>query len=340
MKKRILSGITPSGNELHIGNYYGAVKPQLEMQNNPDYETFYFIADLHALTTVKDPTQLEKNITGVIIDYLALGLDPERTTFFRQSDVPQHSQLAIILANYISYGQMKRMHAFKDKLQQGIQTDAINMGLFNYPILMAADILLYRPFGVPVGEDQRQHIEITRDIAEAFNKIYHTQTFPLPEPLISKSTGKIIGTDGERKMSKSLGNIISIFDSKDVIKKQIMGSFTDPQRIHPTDPGRVEGNPVFIYHDLINTNLDEVADLKNRYQRGQVGDVEVKQKLLDAHARTFSTARAKRLALSQNIPHVKQLLKLGAQKASTVALDTLTEVCRTIGITNQLTSNH
>ena len=216
MKQRILSGITPSGSQLHIGNYFGAVAPQIALQDSHD--THYFVADLHALTTIHDRDQLEKNVTGVVLDYLALGLDPEKCVFFRQSDVSEHSQLAVVLANYISYGQMKRMHAYKDKLQVGASEESINMGLFNYPILMAADILLYKPYGVPVGEDQRQHIELTRDIAENFNKGYKTNTFPLPEPLISKEAGRIVGTDGERKMSKSLGNIIGIFDDETSFK--------------------------------------------------------------------------------------------------------------------------
>ena len=273
MTKRILSGITPSGDELHLGNYFGAIKPQIELQNQANYETYYFIADLHALTTVKDSDQLERNITGVVLDFLSLGLDPQKSVFFRQSDVPQHSQLAIVLANYVSFGQMKRMHAFKDKLEKGVERDAINMGLFNYPILMAADILLYKPYGIPVGEDQRQHVEITRDIADAFNRTYHNDIFPLPLPLIRENVGKIIGTDGTRKMSKSLGNIISIFQDEKIIQKQISGCFTDPNHIHANDPGKIEGNPVFIYHDLVNQNLAEVADLKQRYQAGQVGDV-------------------------------------------------------------------
>src|SRR5260221_31968 len=192
---RILSGITPSGSSLHIGNYFGAVKPQIELQNTVD-QTYYFVADLHALTTGQARETLEKNITGVVLDYLALGLDPQKSVFFRQSDVPQHSQLAIVLANYVTFSHMQRMHAFKDKLQKGATEESINMGLFNYPILMAADILLYKPSGVPVGEDQRQHIEITRDMAEAFNHAYAREVFPLPEPLIQKATGKIIGTDG------------------------------------------------------------------------------------------------------------------------------------------------
>lgn len=335
MKKRILSGITPSGNALHIGNYFGAVKPQIDLQNS-DYETYYFVADLHALTTIKDKEQLEKNIRGVIIDYLSLGLDPKECVFFRQSQVAAHSKLAVVLANYVSYGQMKRMHAFKDKLEKNADVESINMGLFNYPILMAADILLYTPYGIPVGEDQRQHIELARDIAENFNKVYKKDIFPLPEPLINKETGKIIGTDGQRKMSKSLGNIIGIFDDESIIKKQIMGSFTDPNRKKATDPGKVEGNPVFLYHDLMNDDKNEVQELKQRYRAGTVGDVEVKEKLFAAHMRLFKDARERRKKLEEDMSIVKDILEDGAQRANAFAEKTLSQVYETIGIVNSL----
>jgi len=331
---RILSGISPSGSALHIGNYFGAVKPQIELQNS--HQTFYFVADLHALTTVQAKKTLEENIESVVLDYLALGLDSDKSVFFRQSDVPQHSQLAIVLANYVTYGHLQRMHAFKDKLQKGASVESINMGLFNYPILMAADILLYKPSGVPVGDDQRQHVEITRDMAEAFNKAYQTNLFPLPEPLIQKATGRVIGTDGERKMSKSLGNTIGIFESEEVIKKQIMSSFTDPNRKKATDPGKVEGNPIFLYHDLMNDDVAEVEELKVRYTAGQVGDVEVKQKLFLAHQRLFASAKAKRQELVKNPDLVQQILDAGAAKAKTVAQQTLNEVYQAIGIQNTL----
>lgn len=334
MKRRILSGITPSGSQLHIGNYFGAIEPQIALQDTHD--TYYFVADLHALTTVHDRENLEKNITGVVLDYLALGLDPNKCVFFRQSDVPEHSELAIVLANYISYGQMKRMHAYKDKLQNGASEESINMGLFNYPILMAADILLYKPYGVPVGEDQRQHIELTRDIADNFNKTYKTKTFPLPEPLISKEVGRVIGTDGERKMSKSLGNIIGIFDDEKVIEKQIMGCFTDPKRLKATDPGRVEGNPVFIYHDLMNDNKEEVVELKERYKAGTVGDVEVKRKLIEAHKIRFGDARVRRAKLESNLEMVRKILTDGAEQAKQYASETLKEVYKVIGERNKL----
>lgn len=334
MKQRILSGITPSGSALHIGNYFGAVAPQIALQES--HETYYFVADLHALTTVHDKKQIEENVTGVVLDYLALGLDPDKCVFFRQSDVPEHSQLAVVLANYISYGQMKRMHAYKDKLQSGISEESINMGLFNYPILMAADILLYKPYGVPVGEDQRQHIELTRDIADNFNKTYKTSLFPLPEPLIRKDVGRIIGTDGMRKMSKSLGNTIGIFEDYSVIEKQIMNCFTDPNRKKATDPGRVEGNPVFIYHELMNDNKEEVEDLMARYKAGTVGDVEVKQKLIVAHKRMFEKARSRRAELAANMEMVREILKTGSEKARKVAQETLAETYTVIGERNKL----
>lgn len=331
----IVSGITPSGNSLHIGNYFGAVKPQFELQKQ-GATCYYFVADLHALTTVQDKKTLEDNIVNNILDYIALGLDPANTVYFRQSDVPEHSQLAIVLANYVSLALTKRMHAFKDKLAKGTSQETINMGLFNYPILMSADILLYKPFGVPVGEDQRQHIEFARNVAKNFNKV-HGKIFPLPKPLISESaSGKVIGTDGERKMSKSLGNHISIFDSEKTIKQQIMNCYTDPNRIHPTDPGKVEGNPIFIYHDLINDDKAEVADLKERYKRGEVGDVEVKEKLFQAHMKLFGPARKHRQELENNFNEVKEILAEGAKKAHKTASQTLAEVYQTIGIANKL----
>lgn len=335
MGKRVLSGITPSGKGLHIGNYFGAVKPHIELQNK-GYETYYFIADLHALTTVQNKRELEDNVNDVVLDYLALGLDPNKCVFFRQSDVPEHSQLAVVLANYVSYGQMKRMHAFKDKLAQGTSADSINMGLFNYPILMAADILIYKPDFVPVGEDQKQHVELARDIAEKFNSVYKTDTFPLPAPMIGKATGKIVGTDGKRKMSKSLGNTIDIFEDEKKIEKQIMDSFTDPNRKHATDPGQVEGNPVFVYHDLLNNDKQQIEDFKQRYEKGEVGDVEVKQALVKAHKAYFAQARKKKEKYKSNLNEVKEILASGAKKAANYSSQTLDEVYQTIGITNKL----
>ncbi len=333
--KRVLSGITPSGNTLHLGNYAGAVKPQFDLLEE-GVKSFYFVADLHALTTIQDREKLENCIISNVFDYVALGLDPEKGVYFRQSDVPEHSMLSVVLANYIPFGLANRMHAFKDKLAKGVSKESINMGLFNYPILMAADILLYRPDGVPVGEDQRQHVEFARETARYFNKA-HGDFFPIPNALIrSGNTSKVIGTDGERKMSKSLGNVINIFDDEEVIRKQIMGSYTDPNRKHANDPGKVEGNPVFIYHDIINDDKEEVEELKGRYREGKVGDIEVKERLFEAHRRKFSEARKKRKDLENNIELAKKILKNGAEKAKLVAQKTIAEVYELVGISNKL----
>ncbi len=326
----ILSGIKPSSDSLHLGNYFGAVKQHIELQNQ--YQCYFFIADLHALTTVHNKDILEKNIKDIVLDYLALGLDPDKVVFFRQSDVPAHPYLAVILNNYTPLGLLRRAHAYKDKISKGETDTTINAGLFFYPVLMAADILLYKPKYVPVGEDQIQHIEITRDIAQKFNHIYG-DTFPLPEPLLPpKNQARLIGTDGKKKMSKSIGNIISIFADEETIKKQVFSTFTDPNRIHPTDPGRVEGNPVFIYHDLVNQNKAQVEDLKTRYRQGRVGDVEVKEKLFKAILEYFSQARKKRAQLAQKPDLVKEILQTGAQKAARIANQTLHEVKTKIGL--------
>src|SRR3989344_4695554 len=271
--KRILSGITPSGDgNLHIGNYLGAVKQFIDLATS--YECFLMFADLHALTTVQNKDQLQKNTEALIVNEIALvGFDNPNVVFFRQSDVPMHAELQSILNNVTPLGLLKRAHAYKDKLQKDVMEDDINVGLFSYPMLMAADILLYKPDLVPVGKDQKQHVEITRDIAERFNKNYCSKgqeaggrgIFKLPEPYIPEEVAVILGTDGKRKMSKTLGNIIAMFDSEEVIKKQVMGTYTDPTRKHPTDQGHIEGNMVFAYLDFFGER-DKVEELKGRYR--------------------------------------------------------------------------
>jgi len=344
--KRILSGINPSGNaSLHIGNYLGAVKQFKEMAR--DNECFLFVADLHALTTVQNKEQLEKNIETLILNELALLGDLNGITFFRQSDVPEHSELAVILSNYAPLGLIKRAHAYKDKLQKEIPEEELNMGLFCYPILMAADILLYKPDLVPVGKDQKQHVEITRDIAERFNKTYPTSPasggirgasktgiFKLPEPYIPETVATILGTDGKRKMSKSLGNVISIFEDAEVIKKQVMATYTDPTRIHANDPGHIEGNMVFTYLDFFG-EPKRVEELKSLYKQGKVADVEVKNYLFESLMSYFADARKRYEELKNNPEEVKKILKTGAEKARAVARQTLTEVRSTIGLNNR-----
>jgi tryptophanyl-tRNA synthetase len=328
----ILTGIVPSGG-LHIGNFFGAVVPFLEMAKKAK-KVYFFIADLHALTTLPSKGDLQYNIEDLVLSYLAFGIDPNQINFYRQSDVPQHTELQSILNNVIPLGLVKRCHAYKDRLQKGVDPEQISMGLFCYPILQAADILLYDPDYIPVGEDQRQHIELTRDIAESFNRTYG-KTFKLPEVFIVKKTARLVGTDGERKMSKSLKNYISVFEDEAVIRKQIMSCFTDPKRIHATDPGRVEGNPVFIYHDLINEDKNKVEDLKRRYRVGKVGDVEVKKRLFIAFKKRFKKEREAYQRLKKNPEEIKRILKKGAEKARKQAVKKMMEVREKIGITNK-----
>ncbi|MCL2110549.1 tryptophan--tRNA ligase [Microgenomates group bacterium] len=331
--KTILTGVTPSGDSMHLGNYFGAMKPLVDLGQKSNLPVYCFVADLHALTTVQDREVLEHNIQNVIINYLAFGVDDtERFVFFRQSQVPAHSELMVVLGNFIGLGQMKRMHAFKDKLQKGTDEGNINMGLFNYPILMAADILLYESNLVPVGADQKQHVEIARDIAQNFNRLTGSEVLVVPEPLISEETGKIVGTDGERKMSKSLGNIVGIFDESQVIKKQIQGAYTDPNRIHATDPGRIEGNTVFAYHGLINDDREEVAQLRARYEKGKVGDAEVKERLLAAHQRYFAPLREKRDFYLANPARVAEILEMGRERAERKAAEVLNKVKKAVGL--------
>ncbi|MBI4990811.1 tryptophan--tRNA ligase [Candidatus Gottesmanbacteria bacterium] len=332
-KSRILSGIAPSGDgTLHIGNYLGAVKQFKEFAKNN--ECFLFIADLHALTTIQDRAILQKNTETLILNELALLGDLTNITFFRQSDVPMHTELQSILNNVTPLGLLRRAHAYKDKLEKDLPEEEINLGLFNYPILMAADILLYKPNFVPVGKDQKQHVEICRDIAERFNKTFKKKVFPLPEPYIPEEVAVVMGTDGKRKMSKSLGNIISIFDEESVIRKQVMSTYTDPTRIHPTDPGHIEGNMVFSYLDFFGDKR-QVDSLKEKYKKGKVSDVEVKNYLFESLMRTFKEARARYRELSANPDMVKKILKDGAQKAHEVASQTMAEVRDTTGLTNQ-----
>ncbi|MBU0619224.1 tryptophan--tRNA ligase [Patescibacteria group bacterium] len=336
MKKdyTILTGITPSGSgEVHIGNYLGTVVPFLDMAKKAR-QVYFFIADLHALSTVQNKEELQRNVENLVLSYLAFGIDTNKIIFYRQSDIPLHTELQNILNNVTPIGLIKRCHAYKDKLQKGFDPERVNMGLFSYPILMAADIVMYDPDYIPVGEDQKQHIEVTRDIAGYFNKTFG-QTFKLPDIYNIKETARLIGTDGKRKMSKSLNNYISVFGDEMTIKKQIMACFTDPNRLHPTDPGQIKGNPIFIYHDLLNEDKKEVEGLKKRYQDGRVGDVEVKEKLFKVLLKKFTVERKRYQQLKKNPEKIRKILAEGAQQARKVAVKKMMLVRQEIGITNQ-----
>lgn len=321
--KRILSGVQPSGNP-HLGNYFGAMKQHIEMQE--EYESFIFIADYHALTTVRDAKKMHNMTLHLALDYLALGLDPEKTVFFKQSDVYEHAQLKWILDCITPHGLLERAHAWKDALEK--KKKEPTAGLFNYPVLMAADILLYSPHLVPVGKDQKQHVEITRDIAGKFNNIFG-ETFHLPEEFIPEDMAVIKGTDGE-KMSKSYGNVIEIFSDENTIKKQVLGILTDSKPIEgPKDP---ENCNVYYLYSLFASE-EEKIELANKYRAGNFGYGDAKKILLDKILKYFEPYREKRIELENNLDYIGKVLKDGALKARVESEKVMKKVRERVGYT-------
>ncbi len=320
--KRTLTGVQPSG-KLHIGNYFGSIQPNLELAKT--HEAFLFIADLHALTTVRDPDVLRSNVLDVALDFLASGLDPEKTTFYRQSDIPEHTELAWILSNLTPLGMLERAHSFKDKTAKGLE---VNTGLFTYPVLMAADILLYEPHFVPVGKDQKQHVEMARDIALKFNHAYGETFRIIPEPMISEETGVVPGTDGQ-KMSKSYGNTIPIFLEGKALQKIIMSITTDSKGVG--EPKEPEKCTVFTLAKLF-FSPDEIKDLEGKYRKGGFGYGDAKKWLYEKMEAFFAPYRAKRKELAENPEKLDLILRFGAEKAREIARKKLDEVRRNIGL--------
>ncbi len=335
MKKRILTGDRPTGR-LHLGHYVGTLKNRIALQD--EYETFIILADLHTLTTKPEKEHIEKlneNIRQLMLDYLAVGLDPRKIVFYRQSQVPEVAYLYLLFAMLVAKPRLERVPTLKE-IMRDLKIENASLGLLSYPVLQAADILMVRANLVPVGRDQESHIEVAREIADKFNRMY-SDVFPIPEALIGnpaladKGGATLVGTDGKTKMSKSLGNCIYLSDSAEEVKKKVMSMYTDPNRIHGNEPGQVEGNPVFIYHDLFNTNKEEVTELKSRYQKGAVKDVEVKEKLAAAINNFLEPIRTKRVELEKNPELIDQILKTGTQKARVEAVETLQLVKKAMG---------
>ncbi len=318
--KRSLSGIQPSGI-LHIGNYFGAIKQFVENQDK--YEGFYFVVDYHALTSLKDPKALRENTYNAILDFLALGLDPEKSTIFVQSDVPEHTELMWLLLNVTPVGLLERGVSYKDKVAKGISANA---GLLTYPVLQAADILLYDTNIVPVGKDQKQHIEFARDIAIKFNETYG-EVFTLPEPQILESVAVIPGTDGQ-KMSKSYNNTIQMFASKGQLKKQIMSIVTDSTPLE--EPKNPENNVTKIYE--LFASEEEVAAMKEKFAAGGYGYGHAKKELLNKVLEYFGEARARREELAKNPEYVEEVLRRGAEKARSLAIAKIREVKKAAGL--------
>ncbi len=328
--KRILSGINPSSTKgLHLGNYLGAVKSHVEYQEHG--ECFYFIANLHSLNTVFNKKEVMDNTMNIYTEYLAFGIDPKKTTFYVESDIPEITYLQTILNNVVTVSELKRMHAYKDKLQNEVEHDAISMGLFSYPVLMAADILIFDADVVPVGEDQSQHVEICREMARTFNNRYG-DVLKIPKLSIKKETARVIGIDGTRKMSKSLNNDIPVFADEKTIRQQIMSITTDPARIHPTDPGDPAKNVAFTYFELLEYDKNKIEDMKERYRKGTIGDVEIKKELFDVYMTYFADIRAKKVELLNDRDYIHELRIEGAKKAQKIASETLVRIKKAVGV--------
>ena len=310
---RILSGIQPSG-ALHLGNYFGMMRPALELQAKGD--AFYFIADYHSMTSLFDAAQRRRNTLDVALDFLACGLDPKRTVFFRQSDVPEVTELTWILSTVTPMGLLERAHSYKDKTAKGI---AASHGLFAYPVLMAADILIYDANLVPVGRDQKQHVEMTRDIAIKFNEQYG-QTFVIPEPQIREEVAVVPGTDGQ-KMSKSYGNTIEIFGDEKATRKKIMGIVMDSRTTAEPKPDADRNVAIQLLKLVAPAAV--AKDFEGRLRAGGLGYGDLKQALFEHYWNYFAEARQQRAQLAGNLDHVNKILAEGAQKARTKAREVL-----------------
>jgi tryptophanyl-tRNA synthetase len=306
---RILSGIQPSGT-LHLGNYFGMMRPAIELQSQGD--AFYFIANYHSMTSLFDAAERRRNTLDVALDFLACGLDPQKTVFFRQSDVPGGTELTLLLTTVTPMGLLERCHSYKDKIARGISP---NHGLFAYPVLMAADILIYDSNIVPVGRDQKQHVEVTRDIAIKFN-LQYGETFVIPEPQIRDEVAVVPGLDGQ-KMSKSYGNTIDIFGDEKSTRKTIMSLVMDSRSVQEPKPDADQNLAIQLLK--LVAPPDTSRNYEDRLRAGGLGYGELKKALFEHYWQYFATARARRAELAANLDYVHQVLRDGAQKARKVA---------------------
>lgn len=322
-KERILTGDTPTG-KLHIGHYVGTLENRVKLQD--EYETFIIIADTHSLSTFsKNPQQIRDYTYDVLLDNLAVGLDPKKVTFFAESLVPELYELAAFFSMYVSHNRALRNPTVKDEIKMKGLGDTFSLGFVNYPIYQAADILCVKANLVPVGVDQSAHLEQSRELARDMNRAAGKEIFPVPEILVGR-VGKLVGTDGNPKMGKSLDNTIFLSDEDSEIERKIMNMYTDPDRVHATDPGKVEGNPVFTYLDVFGSDKDkdQIEDFKNRYKEGKVGDVEVKKYLVDMMKNFISPIRERRKEFKPE--DLEKILKEGSEKVRKITTETLEEL--------------
>jgi tryptophanyl-tRNA synthetase len=331
-KKRLLTGDRPTG-KLHLGHYVGSIENRVKLQD--EYDCYFIIADLHTLTT-KPEKESVIEVPGftrdLVLDYLACGIDPQKSTIFVQSRVPATFELNLYFEMLVTLPRLTRLPTIKDMARAAsLDDETLPFGLVGYPVLQAVDILLPRAVLVPVGRDNEAHVEIAREIARRFNRTYGVEIFPEPEALVP-SERLLPGTDGQSKMSKSLNNAILLCDDAKTVEQKVRGMYTDPNRVRADIPGTVEGNPVFIYHDYFNDNIDEVDDLKERYRAGKVGDVEVKRKLAAAINRFLAPIRERRTQYEGNTRLLDEILAEGTARMNGVANETMRMVREAMGL--------
>jgi tryptophanyl-tRNA synthetase len=324
-RPRVVSGMRPTGR-LHLGHLVGALGNWVKLQDQ--YDCFYFVADWHALTSdYADTSQLTSYTYDNVADWIGAGLDPQKSTFFVQSLVPEHAELYLLLSMVVPVPWLERVPTYKEQQELLKDKDLSSIGFLGYPLLQTADVAIYDARFVPVGEDQVAHLELAREVVRRFNNYFGGGGAVLvePQPLVT-SFGRLPGLDGDKKMSKSLGNTIHLSDSRDEVKKKVMQMYTDPKRIRADIPGTVEGNPVFVYHDAFNPNRDEVDDLKARYRAGKVGDVEVKTKLAAALNAYLDPIRDRRAAVLATPDRLKEILFEGSTRARRAAAEKMIQV--------------
>ena len=312
-KKRILTGIRPTG-ALHLGHYAGALENWLRLQD--EYDCFFLIADYQVSDKADDIDSVREAVREIALDWLAVGLDPERSHFVIESLIPEHAELTLWLSWWLPLGMLQRNPTLKAEMAE-LGSNSVPVAFFTYPVMQMANILMPKAHLVPVGEDQLPHIEMTREVARRFNRLFG-EVFPEPEGLVGR-VPRLVGLDGNAKMGKSLDNAIQLKDDAETVTKKVKGMFTDPTRLRATDPGHVEGNPVFMYHDAFNPDADEVQDLKDRYVVGKVGDVEVKQKLASALNAFLDPIRERRAHYEARPELVREALAAGRTAEQTMA---------------------
>ena len=332
-KEILLTGDRPTG-KLHIGHYIGSLKNRVKLQNSGKYDPYIMIADTQALTdNARNPEKIRNSLIQVALDYLAVGLDPEKSTIYVQSQIPALFELTAYYMDLVTVARLERNPTVKTEIKQKDFKDSIPVGFLNYPVSQAADITAFKATVIPVGDDQEPMLEQTREIVRTFNRVYNTDILVEPKGYFPpKGQGRLPGLDGNAKMSKSLGNAIYLADDAKTVQKKVMSMYTDPNHIHVEDPGKVEGNTVFTYLDVFDPDKDKVAELKEEYQKGGLGDVKIKRYLNKVLEAELAPIRERREKFAQDEDAVYEMLLEGSKKANKVANETLEQVRDAIGL--------